>query len=74
MPILKTKTEIEFSVEEIEQILSDYLIREFKINGEQKFTFKVINRPYPCGAYDDLCDNYQFYGVKIEAQDDEPID
>ena len=62
---MQIKREIEFSVEEIEQILTEYIDKEYRLNGDTKFMFKVANKiipgPYPSDGYD----NHVFDGVKI---------
>lgn len=65
MPNLKLTKTIEFSIQELEEILTSHLEQEYNIVGETSFNFKVINKPYPCGAYHDLCDRHEFDGVKI---------
>ncbi len=61
---MQIKREIEFSTEELEQILIEYLDKEYRLSGDIDFTFKVVNKPYPCGVYDS-CDRHEFDGVKI---------
>lgn len=65
MPNIKKTVEITFSTEDLEQILIDYLDKNYNMVGESDFTFKVVNRPYPCGAYNDLCDRHEFDCVKV---------
>jgi hypothetical protein len=65
---IQTKKEIEFSVEEIEQILIEYLDKEYRLNGNTHFIFKIANKMIPGPDPHDGYDHHVFDGVKVVVQ------
>ena len=61
---MQNKREIELSVQDIQEILFDYLTKEHKLSGEFTFNFNVVNKPSGFGIRDTI-DHYEFDGVKV---------
>ena len=61
---IKNQYVIELTVQDAEWIIKNNLSERYG-EGEYELDFKVVNKPYPCGAYFDSCDNHVFDGVKV---------
>lgn len=65
MPNLKLTKTIEFSIEELEEILTSHLEQEYNIVGDTSFNFKIARKQIPSQYPSDSYDRYEFDGVKI---------
>lgn len=65
MPNLTNKKEIEFTVEELEQILVEHLDSQYNIVGDTSFNFKLARKQIPSQYPSDSYDRLVFDGVKI---------
>jgi hypothetical protein len=65
MANIRLTKEIEFTVEELENILVKYLEKEYNIVGESRFLFKIARKQIASQYPSDSYDRHEFDGVKI---------
>ena len=62
---IQNKKEIVLSVEDIQNILFDYLTRQYKLDGDFDFNFVVARKSFPSQYPSDSNYRHEFDGVKI---------
>ena len=62
---IQNKKEIVLSVEDIQNILFDYLTRQYNLDGDFDFNFVVARKSFPSQYPSDSNYRHEFDGVKI---------
>ena len=67
---IQNKKEIVLSVEDIQNILFDYLTRQYRLDGDFDFNFVIAKKSFPSQYPSDSNYRHEFDGVKIVVTHD----